>query len=162
VAIDRTSKFAFARLVESAGKMEAAQFLRELVKTAPHKIHTVLTDNSIQFTTRKRDIYDGHHIFDRLCDEHGIEHRLTKVKPSLDQRAGRADEPHPQGTARADPLRVHLPRLDQRTGTVQAQPVTPHSGTKQVGSHTTTFFGWALSLRFWTVPPRMVYLYIEI
>ena len=30
VAIDRTSKFAFTRLVESAGKMEAAEFLRDL------------------------------------------------------------------------------------------------------------------------------------
>jgi transposase InsO family protein len=79
VAIDRTSKFAFARLVESAGKMEAAQFLRELVEAVPYNIHTVLTDNGIQFTTRERDIYDGWHIFDRVCDEHGIEHRLTKV-----------------------------------------------------------------------------------
>jgi hypothetical protein len=106
VAIDRTSKFAFARLVESAGKMEAAQVLRELVAAVPYKIHTVLTDNGIQFTTRERDIYGGWHIFDRVCDEHGIEHRLTKVTPPLDQRAGRADEPHAQGRDRqATPLR---------------------------------------------------------
>jgi hypothetical protein len=43
VAIDRTSKFAFVRLVESAGKMEAAQFLRDLIKAVPYRIHTVLT-----------------------------------------------------------------------------------------------------------------------
>ena len=79
VAINRTSKFAFVRLVESAGKMEAAGFLRELVKAVPYRIHTVLTDNAIRFTTRSRDICDGWHIFDRVCDEHGIEHRLTKV-----------------------------------------------------------------------------------
>src|ERR671927_955753 len=79
VAVDRTSKFAFARLVESAGKMEAVQFLRELIEAVPYKIHTVLTDNGIQFTTRERDVYDGWHIFDRVCNEHGIEHRLTKV-----------------------------------------------------------------------------------
>src|ERR671917_2637768 len=78
VAIDRTSKFAFARLVESAGKMEAAQFLRELVAAVPHRIHTVLTDNGVQFTLRQQDVYDGQHIFDRVCEEHGIEHRLTK------------------------------------------------------------------------------------
>ena len=35
VAIDRTSKFAFARLVESAGKMEAADFLRALIEAVP-------------------------------------------------------------------------------------------------------------------------------
>lgn len=43
VAIDRTSKFAFARLVEGAGKMTAAEFLRDLVKTVSYAIHTVLT-----------------------------------------------------------------------------------------------------------------------
>jgi transposase InsO family protein len=79
VAIDRTSKFAFVRLVGSAGKMEAAQFLRDLIKAVPYRIHTVLTDNGVQFTPRKQDIWDIGHIFDRVCNEHGIEHRLTKV-----------------------------------------------------------------------------------
>jgi transposase InsO family protein len=79
VAIDRTSKLAFARLVESAGKMEAADFLRALIEAVPYRIHTVLTDNGVQFTPRKQDVRDGRHIFDRVCDEHGIEHRLTKV-----------------------------------------------------------------------------------
>src|ERR1041384_877218 len=45
VAVDRTSKFAFAQLVESAGKMEAAQFLRDLIEVVSYGIHTVLTDN---------------------------------------------------------------------------------------------------------------------
>jgi transposase InsO family protein len=79
VAIDRTSKFAFVQLVESAGKMEAAQFLRDLIEAVPYRIHTVLTDNGVQFTPRKQDVWDSRHIFDRVCDEHGIEHRLTKV-----------------------------------------------------------------------------------
>ena len=109
MAIERTSKLAFARLVDSAGKMEAAQLLRDLVKAVPDTIHTVLTDNAIQFTRRARDIHDSQPIFDRVCDEHGIEHRLTKVnhpsEPPLDQRAGRAHEPHPQGRDRqARPL----------------------------------------------------------
>lgn len=51
VAIDRTSKFAFTRLVEKAGKMVAAQFLRDLLAAVPYRLHTVLTDNGIQFTT---------------------------------------------------------------------------------------------------------------
>jgi transposase len=79
VAIDRTSKFAFVRLVESAGKMEAAQFLRDLIEAVPYRIHTVLTDNGVQFTPRKQDIWDSTHIFDRVCEQHHIEHRLTKV-----------------------------------------------------------------------------------
>jgi transposase InsO family protein len=80
VAIDRTSKFAYVELHEKAGKLAAAQFLRNLVEAVPYKIHTVLTDNGIQFTNRTRDIHDFGHIFDRVCDENGIEHRLTKVK----------------------------------------------------------------------------------
>ena len=80
VAIDRTSKFTYVELHAKAGKMAAAQFLRNLVKTVPYAIHTVLTDNGIQFTNRTRDIYDFGHIFNRVCNENGIEHRLTKVK----------------------------------------------------------------------------------
>lgn len=39
----------------------------------------MLTDNGVQFTSRKRDRWDGRHFFDRACDGHGIEHRLTQV-----------------------------------------------------------------------------------
>src|SRR5690606_35409044 len=45
VAIDRTSKFTFVHLVQKAGKMAAAQFLRDLIAAVPYRIHTVLTDN---------------------------------------------------------------------------------------------------------------------
>jgi transposase InsO family protein len=79
VAIDRTRKFVFVRLIPSAGKMEAAQFLRDLIDAIPYQIHTVLTDNGVQFTQRKQDIWDTEHIFDRVCRQHGIEHRLTKI-----------------------------------------------------------------------------------
>jgi hypothetical protein len=40
VAIDRTSKFAFVRLEKRAGKMEAAQFLRDLLQAPPYRIYT--------------------------------------------------------------------------------------------------------------------------
>jgi transposase InsO family protein len=79
VAIDRTSKFAFVRLIEKPGKMAAAQFLRDLIKALPYKIHTILTENGIQFTNRACDKNAGVHIFDRVCNENGIEHRLTKL-----------------------------------------------------------------------------------
>ena len=80
VAIDRTSKFAFAELYTKAGKMNAAQFLRNLIAAVPYTIHTVLTDNGIQFTNRACDRNAFQHIFDWVCDDHSIEHRLTKVK----------------------------------------------------------------------------------
>jgi transposase InsO family protein len=79
VAIDRACKFAYAELHADANKLVAAQFLRNLLAAIPYKIHTVLTDNGIQFTNRKRDIYAFHHIFDRVCQEYGIDHRLTKT-----------------------------------------------------------------------------------
>ncbi|HZG68523.1 MAG TPA: IS481 family transposase [Herpetosiphonaceae bacterium] len=115
VAIDRTSKCAFVRLVESAGKMEAAQFLRDLIKAVPYRIHTVLTDNGVQFTPRKQDIYDGDHIFDRVCDEHGIEHRLTKVNhPWTNGQVERMNRTLTDATVKRyhydshDQLRAHL------------------------------------------------------
>ena len=80
VAIDRTSKFAFVELHKEAGKMIAAQFLRNVIKAVPYAIHTVLTDNGIQFTNMAHHRYAFHHIFDRVCDENEIKHRLTKIK----------------------------------------------------------------------------------
>lgn len=83
VAIDRTSKFAFVELVERADMRAAAAFLEALIAAVPYRIHTILTDNGIQFadlpknrrgpTARLRG-----HPFDRVCLRHAIEHRLTK------------------------------------------------------------------------------------
>jgi Integrase core domain len=51
VAIDRTSKFAFAQRHEKATRRVAGDFLRALIAAVPYKIHTVLTDNGTPFTT---------------------------------------------------------------------------------------------------------------
>ena len=82
VAIDRVSKFVYVELLEKYGNIEATQFLRNLIKALPYKIHTILTDNGIQFTNRKGDKYAWEHILDRVCQEHSIEYRLTKVSHS--------------------------------------------------------------------------------
>ena len=50
VAIDRTSKFAFAELHPKATRRVAADFLRRLIAAVPYRIHTVLTDNGTHFT----------------------------------------------------------------------------------------------------------------
>jgi len=42
IAIDRTSKLAFARLVEKANTATAVAFLNELVEAVPYKIDVVL------------------------------------------------------------------------------------------------------------------------
>jgi transposase InsO family protein len=79
VAIDRTSKFAYAELHPDQTRDTACRFLRRLIAGVPYRIHTILTDNGIQFTNRLKDKWAFKHLFDRVCIEHGIEHRLTKV-----------------------------------------------------------------------------------
>jgi len=49
VAIDRASRFAVVELVERAGMRAAAAFLESLIEAVPYRIHSVLTDNGIQF-----------------------------------------------------------------------------------------------------------------
>lgn len=53
VAIDRTSKFVYAELHPRATRMIARDFLDKLTKIVPYKIHTILTDNGIQFARRE-------------------------------------------------------------------------------------------------------------
>jgi len=55
VAIDRTSKFAVARLYDEATRRTACQFLEKVLIVVPYKLHTLLTDNSIQFAEQPRN-----------------------------------------------------------------------------------------------------------
>ncbi|MGO7748316.1 DDE-type integrase/transposase/recombinase, partial [Rhizobium ruizarguesonis] len=94
VAIDRTSKFAFVELHEKATTTISREFLLRLIAAVPYKIHTVLTDNGIQFTTPgaggsavpliKEAIANGErfwaHAFEYTCATSDIEHRTTKPK----------------------------------------------------------------------------------
>jgi transposase InsO family protein len=80
VAIDRTSKFAVVQLHSRATKKIAAAFVEDLIKAVPYTIHTILTDNGIQFTNHDHHHMAGSHIFGRTCTENQIEHRKTRVK----------------------------------------------------------------------------------
>ena len=51
VAIDRTSKFAYVEVADRANTMTAAAFVDALAEAVPYDIHTILTDNGIQFAT---------------------------------------------------------------------------------------------------------------
>ena len=84
VAIDRVTKFTYVAFFDAATKRNGAEFLRQVVQTFPYKIHTLLTDNGVAFTEQPRYRNGatnrfGGHIFDRVCHEHGIKHRLTKA-----------------------------------------------------------------------------------
>lgn len=83
VAIDRTSKLAFAKLETEASRHITSAFLHALVETVPYDIRTVLTDNGQQFCHAPRNRSGptarySRHMFDCIYDEPGIEHRLTK------------------------------------------------------------------------------------
>ena len=78
VAIDRTSKVAFAELHPRAIRVVAAEFLRRVMDKLPYKVHTVLTDNGLQFTPQAHQFLPVGHRFDRICRAYGVEHRLTK------------------------------------------------------------------------------------
>ena len=91
VTIDRTSKFAYAELHEKAGKMVAAQFLRNLIAAVPDAIHTVLIDN-------------------------GIEHRLTRIThPWTNEQVKRMNRTIKEATVK----RFHYDSHDQLRRTLQ-------------------------------------------
>ena len=82
--IKHISKSTYVEFHDSAGKMEGSAFLRNVVAAFAYRIHTALTDNGMAFADlpKNRTVpsrrFLGPHIFDRVCSEHGIEHRLTK------------------------------------------------------------------------------------
>ena len=163
VAIDRTSKFAFAQLHEKANRNTAAAFLKDLIAVVPYKIHTVLTDNGIQFC----DLPKNHsgptarwrtHIFDLLCRSHEIEHRLTKPNhPWTNGQVERMNRTLKEATVRryrsvprrlqlrqapqnlegTHALRIHLQSLDERTRSIQTRTNPAHLGTAQLGPSAT-------------------------
>jgi transposase-like protein len=115
LAIDRVSKFTYVEFHENAGKMNGADFLRNVVKAFPYKIHTVLTDNGMAFADLPKNRngasrrYLGAHIFDRVCAENGIEHRLTKpYHPWTNGQAERMNRTIKEATVKA----FHYPGLE--------------------------------------------------
>lgn len=81
VGVDRTCKFVYAELHDSASARAAAGFLRNLALAVPYRIHRVLTDNGVQFTYRllAKPPRAKVHPFDKICADLKIEHRLTQV-----------------------------------------------------------------------------------
>jgi transposase InsO family protein len=129
VAIDRTSKFAFAELHERATRRVAADFLRRLIEAVPYRIHTVLTDNGTHFTDPTGDGWRPEdirrmlankerfrcHSFELACAQNDIDHRLTKPNhPWTNGQVERMNRTLKEATVRRyhyethDQLRAHL------------------------------------------------------
>lgn len=115
VAIDRTSKFAFAQLVEKANRRTASAFLEALIAAVPYRIHTVLTDNHCPAgDLHRKSAERGHPVHPTAqisewpdCELRNpyVRHALSGERDRtpadqsaspLDQRTGRADEPNDQ------------------------------------------------------------------
>jgi transposase InsO family protein len=80
--IDRTSKLSYSHCTTRPIVRPPYASSSALIAAVPYRLHTVLTDNGIQFadlpkiagwTARYRV-----HRFDQICRANGIEHRLTK------------------------------------------------------------------------------------
>jgi len=129
VAIDRTSKFAFVELHENSRTATSRDFLLRLIEAVPYKIHTVLTDNGIQFTTPggggsavpliKEAMANGErfraHAFEYACARNDIDHRTTKPKhPWTNGQVERMNRTIKEATVKRfyyethDQLREHL------------------------------------------------------
>ncbi len=116
LAIDRVSKFAYVEFHATAEMATGAAFMRGVVKAFPYRIRKVLTDNGVAFTKNASTKWDTmRHPFDRVCDEHGIEHRLTKpYHPWTNGQAERMNRTVKDATtkafhyATAESLRAHV------------------------------------------------------
>lgn len=78
VAIDRITKFVHAELYACATRQVAVEFLRATLEQLPYHVHTVLTDNGIQFAKKPGTEAYRAHPFDAECHRQGIQHRLTQ------------------------------------------------------------------------------------
>jgi transposase InsO family protein len=117
LAIDRVSKFAHVAFFDANTKLNGAAFLRQVVAAFPYRLHTVLTDNGMAFAElpKNRGRYPeieaifGGHVFDRVCDEHGITHKLTKpYHPWTNGQAERMNRTVKEATIKA----FHYPDLE--------------------------------------------------
>ena len=90
VAIDRATRYVIIRQLHIRTAQVTAQALREILEEFPYPVHTILTDNDGSFTD-KYAIYkigkpkgqpSGSHLFDVVCKEYGIKHKLiTPYRP---------------------------------------------------------------------------------
>ena len=81
VAIDRATRWVFINIYADQSENSSVDFLAKARAACPVKIVKLLTDNGSQFTDRftakgKNREPSGRHLFDRLCKQFDIEHRL--------------------------------------------------------------------------------------
>ena len=85
VAIERVTRFVHVEVVQDRSGATIAACLERFLAAFGHPVHTILTDNGSEFTDRfgdarwrKRERGTGDHPFDRVCQSHGVRHKLTR------------------------------------------------------------------------------------
>lgn len=117
VAIDRATRFVYVEVLPDRKAATGAAFLERFLAAFPLKVHTVLTDNGVEFTDRFADDKPGKprgkpsgtHLFDRVCRKNDIRHVLAKpFRPQtnglverFNRRLGEALADHPTSAKNA-------------------------------------------------------------
>ena len=84
LTIGRVANFTYVEFHDNIGKINGADFLRDVINAFPYNIHTVLTDNGMAFADLPKNRNTlinamlGMHIFGLVCQENSIVHKLTK------------------------------------------------------------------------------------
>ena len=96
VAIERTTSFVHVEVVHDRRAETIAGCFARFLETFGFPVHTVLTDNGSEFTDRFGGAYwrtrshgTGRHAFDRVCQAHGIRHKL--IRPYRPQTNGKVE-----------------------------------------------------------------------
>ena len=127
VASDRTSKLAFAEWQPRATKRLAADFLRRVLTASAYKVHQVLSDNGTPFGHRPHHVYAWRPIFDRVCAEHGSEHRFPKPAHAwTNGQVERLNRPRKEATVQ----RYHYQTTAQLNDPLQAFLLAYHHGKR--------------------------------
>jgi len=80
VAIDRATRLMYYKVYKHKSSANAVAFFKECQAFFPFYITHVLTDNGLEFTDKfvgKTKTVSGNHIFDNLCKDENVDHRLT-------------------------------------------------------------------------------------
>jgi transposase InsO family protein len=120
VAIERTTRFVHIAIIDERSGETVAACFKAFLEAFGHPVHTVLTDNGGEFTDRFADARwrhrddpprhgTGDHPFDRVCQTHGIRHKLTRpyrpqtngMAERFNRRLAEALRNHPPATTNA-------------------------------------------------------------
>lgn len=92
VAIDECTRWRFSWAYSELNEKWTVDFLNKLLATCPFPIHTIQTDNGVEFTFKLLPHNAREHAMDKWCKHHKIHHRL--IPPGLKELNGKVERSH--------------------------------------------------------------------